>query len=196
VRVDAAVRQWPGGVVRAEADATHHALPAVPVVKRAEIQPAELVGVLSTDDREVVGEHLDQVFASVIGLSAPRAVTVADSELNEVVVAIRHVADAELVLPVNAAAGGGLWRIVVLLPVISAAIEVVEYRRPDRVIPAAAEHVGVKRGIVVVHEIARQSDRPVGARLLRRSVVAPITGDAAFWGEAVIGLQADLGVRT
>src|SRR5438874_2917457 len=87
VGVDAAGGQRPRRVVGAEADTAHDALAAEAIVEGTEKLPTELVSVFAPGDGDIIREHLDQVLAAVVGLAAPRAVSVAKGELHEIVIA-------------------------------------------------------------------------------------------------------------
>ena len=113
--------------LKSKPDASRHALPSEAIVVGMLILAAEFEGVLAPDHREVVREHLDQVFAAVVGIAAPLAIAVGEGELQQVLVAVRHVQEADLLLPVNAADDGRLRWVVILFPIVAAAVEVVEH---------------------------------------------------------------------
>ena len=131
----------------------------------------------------------------LLASAAPLAVAVGEGEFHQVLVAIGHVADADLVLPVDAAHDSGLWRIVVLFPVIAAAVEVVKHGGRNGEVPAAAEDVGIAPA-------NRCSSRkspagpagPSAPGFWLGAVIAPVAGDAASRREIVVALDADLGV--
>src|SRR6185436_3416655 len=124
---------------------------------------------------KVVGEHLDQVLTAVVGRPGPRAIAVREGEPGNALVAVRNVVDADLILPVDAADHGGLRRIVVLLPVVAAAIEVVKHGRRKSEVPGAAEHVGVALQIVIVYEQAGKPRGSIGSRFLAGAVISPVS---------------------
>ena len=77
-------------------------------------------------------------FPSRCWLAAPTAVAVGEGQVDQILVAIGNVAQAELVLPV---ADILLRRIVILAPVIAARVEMIELGRAESLVPADPEHV-------------------------------------------------------
>ena len=73
-----------------------------------------------------VGELLDEVLGAVVGAAAPLAVVIGEVHVDQILGAVGDVDGAILALPVDAAHHGGLGRIVILFPVVAAAVEVVE----------------------------------------------------------------------
>ena len=182
------------GVFEVERHAAGDALAAKAVVILIHRLSAELDRVFASDDRHIVGKLLDEVLRPVVGASAPLAVAVGEVHIDQVLSAVGDIDGAEFGFPIDAAQHGGLRRIVILFPVVAAAVEVVEDRRRDVPIPAGAENIRGPAGIVVIHEQAGQIGGALRARLFKGAVVAPVARDAVFVVEDVVALQTELGV--
>ena len=147
---------------------------------------------LALDPGEIVVVGVDGVLRSVVGLAAPGAVVVAGAareQVHQVLIAVRHVGQAELALPV---ADVFLRRLVILPPVVAAGVEVVDLGRAQTSSPTEPEHVGVLDQIVVFGVEAGQRGRAVGAGSLMLAIVAVIAGDAVLLVEDVIAFDAVL----
>src|SRR2546423_15648707 len=68
---------------------------------------AKLERMSTADPTEVVVVAIDRVLRSVVGITSPSPVPIAKSQVHQVLIAIGHVRQAELVLPV---ADIFLWR--------------------------------------------------------------------------------------
>jgi hypothetical protein len=68
---------------------------------------AELDGVRTLHPAEIVVERIDRVLTAVVGWAAPSR-DVAKAQVQEVLAAVRNIAQADFVLPVDAAPDGGL----------------------------------------------------------------------------------------
>src|SRR5690348_14839214 len=133
----------PASVLEIERQASSDALPSETVVKLSLILPANLQRMLAADDRKIVCEHFDKVLAAVVGAPTPLAVAIGEVEVHQILIAIGDIGNTDLVLPPDAALHRGLRRIVVFLPIVPAAVEMIKDRWADTVIPTGAEHIGV-----------------------------------------------------
>src|SRR5207237_10086330 len=81
---------------------------------------AKLERMSTADPTEVVVVAIDRVLRSVVGITSPSPVPIARSQVHQVLIAIGHVRQAELVLPVGDIL---LWRVLRVPPVLVACIE-------------------------------------------------------------------------
>src|SRR6185369_14075379 len=134
-------------------------------------------------------------FRAVIGAAAPTGKAVsAEVEIEQILTAIRDVAQAHFTLPVDAAEDRGLGRLVILAPVVTACEKVVELGRTQRPVPTEPEHVAGLTSIVVIGVQARQSGWAARTRLHLLTVIAVVTRYAVLLTEDVIALHAGLGI--
>jgi hypothetical protein len=143
--------------LRCERCTSRDALPAEAVVMVSLIHSAKLIGVLAPDPGHIIVERIDGIFRAIIGRPAPSRVPFAEGEPKQVFIAIRHAGKADFVLPADSAFHGRLRWIVILTPVVSARVEVVEKSGRERMIPTHAEHLAVPLGVVVIRVKARQN---------------------------------------
>src|SRR5581483_9880833 len=140
---------------------------------------------------EIVVVGVDGVFRTVVRLAAPRAVIAvsARKQIHKVLVAVRHIAEAEFAFPV---ADVFLRRVMILSPIVAAGIEVIQLGRCERPVPAETHYVGGLLEIVVVRVEAGQSRWTVGAGNSRFTIESVVAGDALLLVEHVITLDAAL----
>src|SRR3984957_14599579 len=178
------------GFLIAKADASGFALAAESVVVIQLIHAAELQRVLAVDPGEIVVIGIDGVLRTVVGLAAPGAVVVAGTageQIHQILIAVRHIGQAELVLPV---ADIFLRRFVILTPVVAAGVEVVDLGGAQRPGPTEPDNVAALDQIVVIGIKTGESWRAVRSKGLMFAVVAIVTGDAMLLVEDVIALDA------
>ena len=150
---------------------------------------AKLERMSTADPTEVVVVAIDRVLRSVVGITSPSPVPIAKSQVHQVLIAIGHVRQAELVLPV---ADILLWRVVILPPVIAACIEMVELSWTEDMVPAKPQDVSILMQIVIVRIQTGQRCRSIRAGDNRFAIVAVVAGNAVLLRKAVIALDAPL----
>ena len=181
------------GIKIAKAGAARDALASEAVVVADLKRPPHLDGVRFTDHREVVVVGKDGIFAAVVSAATP-AGEVTKIQVEQVLIAIGNVAEADLVFPVYAALEGSLRRIVIFAPIVTTSIEVVQHGGGNSPVPAPADHIGIALRVVVVGVKAGQGGGAAGTRYHRRTVVAVVAGHAVLVVEDMVALDAPLGV--
>ena len=139
---------------------------------------------------KVVVVAIDRIFRAVVGLAAPRAVSIAGpagEEIDQVLIAVGNVGQTEFILPV---ADVFLRRLVILAPVVPAGIKVIDLIRADGPDPAKADDIGLLNQIVIVGIQSRQGGRTIRAERLVFQVVPIVAGNPVLAVKVVIDLDA------
>src|SRR6185312_17425005 len=142
------------------------------------IHRAGLECMLALNERKIVVVVIDKVLRTVIGRSAPARVT-GKPEVQQVLIAIRRIRQAQLVLPVSKQL---LIRVVDLVPAVRAAEEVIEDRWREGMIPTCPVDIRPLEIVIVVAVVVKagQVRETIWSGHDRLAVVTVETRDAVF----------------
>ena len=183
-----------------EADLALDILLAEAVVVNHLIGHAHFESVLASDHGEVVIEAEGVVFGAVVGGAAPIREIAAEADVQEIVVAVGDVAEADAVFPVLGTNGEGA---IDFFPIVAAGVEAIEGGGADGPIPTDAVLLSESIVVVIAIQEAGEADGAGGAGAGGAGVAAVETGEfmlvadvvVAADGKFVEGLEAGTGLK-